>query len=190
MTLRNYLVSLLLIISIGLSAWSILSTNTSRSTHSPEDTSLPDAYMEDVVAIVMNKFGTPSIKLSTPKMVHYANNDRTDIQKPLVTIYRKSPNPWDISADFAEASQGVSQINFQKNVVIKHIADKDDPATTMQTTALTVFPNNQSAQTDQPVTITQPDTTIQATGMQANMNEGTVKLLSQAKGEYVPKTTT
>lgn len=186
MTLRNALISLLLITSIGLSAWSILTSNTPRSARPPEDLHLPDGYMEDVIAIIMNKQGTPSIKLATPLMIHYAANDTTDMQKPTVTVYRKSPNPWDIHADYAEATKGIEQINFLRHVVIHHLGDKESPPTTMLTSALTVYPGNQSAQTDQDVTISQPDTTIQATGMQANMNEGTVKLLSQAKGEYVP----
>ena len=188
MTLRNVLISFLFIISLALSTWSILISNpTPRSPHA-ENITLPDAYMENIVTTVMNKQGTPSLKLSTPKMTHYAYNDATEIESPSVTVYRNSPNPWDISATHAKATQGIAEINFWENVTIHHLADKSNPATTMQTTALTVFPNTQIAQTDQPVVIKQPDTLIQATGMQANMNDGTVKLLSQAKGEYAPAT--
>ena len=56
----------------------------------------------------------------------------------------------------------------------------------MKTASLTVFPDKQQASTDNAIVITQPDTVIHAVGMLADLNEGTVKLLSQAKGDYVP----
>lgn len=186
MTVRNTLISLLLILSIGLSVWSILVSNDTKLHHNTIDPHSPDAYMEGVSAVIMNKQGTPSFKISTPKMVHYANDDTTDIEAPAVTVYRNTPSPWYINSDHAKATQGVSEILFWSNVVIHHPADKENPATTMQTTMLTIFPEKQTAETAQPVTIKQPDTTVHATGMLADMNNGTVKLLSEAKGEYVP----
>jgi lipopolysaccharide export system protein LptC len=186
MTLRNSLLSFLLIIAMGLSAWSILVSKTTKPAKITADTNVPDAFMEDVTTIIMNKQGTPSLKIETPKMTHYTNNDTTYIEQPKVTIYRRSPNPWFINSDNATAMQGVSQILFSNNVVIHHSGDKENPTTTMQTNTLTVFPDKQTAQTDQAVTINQPDTIVHAVGMLANMNDGTVKLLSQAKGEYAP----
>lgn len=186
MTLRNTMLSLLLILAISLSAWTILVSKNAEPKHNLTDTSLPDAFMEDITATVMNKEGTPTLKVTTPKMVHYASNDSTDIDKPVVTIYRHSPNPWLISSDHAKATEGTSQILFWQNVVLNHTADTDNPQTTMHTDTLTVFPNKKIAQTDQPITINQPDVTVHATGMMANMNDGTVKLLSKAQGEYVP----
>jgi lipopolysaccharide export system protein LptC len=146
----------------------------------------PDAYMENVVATFLNKQGIPSMKIETPKMVHYANNDMTHISKPHITVYRQSPEPWYINSDFAKATDGIEQILFWDNVIIHHAQDIDNPTTTMTTTSLTVFPNKQVAKTSDAVTVTQPNATLHAIGMLANMNNGTVKLLSNARGEYVP----
>lgn len=183
-TFKNILISLLLMVAIGLSSWSLLSSHGKQPVEM--NPLKPDAFMEDVVATTFNKQGKPSLMLVTPKMIHYPNHDMTKILLPKVTIYRQSPNPWLINSNYATASQGINQILFQDHVVIFHPADKDDPTTTMKTSALTVFPNKQIAETDQPVVITQPNTTIQAIGMLADLNIGIVKLLSQAKGIYVP----
>lgn len=186
MTLRNTMISLLLVTAISLSSWSILTSKVSKPDIIPEANNPPDAFMEDVVATIMNKEGTPSFKVTTPKMIHYASNDSTDIQKPNVIIFRQSPNPWHIKSDYAKATQGISQILFWSHVIIQHEADKENPTTTMQTDALTVYPEKQTARTDLAITITQPDAIVHATGMLADMNDGTVKLLSKAQGEYVP----
>ncbi len=188
LTIRNSLISVLLLLAIGLSTWSIFIANHSKQRAINDESNPPDAIMDNVVALILNKQGLPSLKVVTPQMVHHMDNDTTDIITPHVTIYRRSPNPWYINSDKAIASQGITQIIFSGNVVIHHLADTENPTTTMQTVALTVFPDKQTAETNQAVTIEQPDTVVHAIGMLANMNNGTVKLLSQAKGEYAPKT--
>lgn len=182
---RYAVMSFLFCIAFVLSAWSILLSKQlapQKKNHSDE----PDAYMENIVAVIMNKQGSPSLKIEAPKMMHYAEDDMTYINYPHVTVYRQSPQPWYINSDHAEASYGTEQIVFSDNVVIHHPADVENPDTTMKTISLTVFPDKKQASTDDPVIITQPDTVIHAVGMLADLNDGTVKLLSQAKGDYVP----
>jgi len=184
---RNTLILFLLLIAFGLSSWSIIITRqTSKviTQHSPDQ---PDAFMENIASTVFNKTGTPSLKVSAPKMVHYEENDVTELTTPHVIVYRKSPEPWHIDADYARATGGINQITFWNNVVIHHLADTQDPITTMTTSSLTIVPDEKIAKTDDAVVMTQPDTTVHAVGMLANWEAGTVKLLSQAREEYVPQ---
>ncbi len=184
--LRNSTVTFLFLIAFILSAWSIVLSKQSHMLTLPSHSDEPDAYMENVVALIMNKQGSPSLKIEAPKMTHYAEEDTTYINSPHVTLYRQSPEPWYINSDHAEATNGTEQIIFSDNVVIHHPADIANPNTTMETASLTVFPDKEQARTDNAVLITQPDTIIHAVGMLANLTDGTVKLLSQAKGDYVP----
>lgn len=185
LTIKNFIFSALLLLAIALSGWSIFIAkkalpSTANQTHQP------DAFMENVVTTVMNKEGKPALKVAAPKMVHYAENDMTDITTPHVTVFRQSPQPWYIDSDFGKALNGTEEINFSSHVVIHHPNDSENPLTIMKTATLTVFPDKQTAQTDAAITITQPDATIYAIGMLANLTNGTVQLLSQARGEYVP----
>lgn len=183
---KNFSLSLLLIIALSLSAWSILlshSNNRGSLTTNPREA---DSYMQDVVATIFNNEGKRSLTMTTPKMTHYPEGDTTQILTPAVTVYRQSPMPWYINSDSAKAIHGIDEILFSNNVNIRHPADIENPTTSMTTNMLTIFPSKQVASTDQPVVFTQPDTVIHATGMQANLDDGTIELLSQAKGEYVP----
>lgn len=183
---RNTTMSLLFFIVFALSAWSILLSKQLQPTAIPQHPNEPDAYMENIVAIVMNKQGSPSLKIESPKITHYVEDDITYIHYPHVTVYRQSPEPWYINSDQAEASNGTEQIVFSDNVVIHHPVDIANPDTTMKTDSLTVFPDKEQASTEDAVVITQPDAVIHAIGMLADLNNGTVKLLSNAKGDYVP----
>lgn len=187
-TLRKWLLGLLLFAAVGLGIWSVPFSRQIPVKTVANTSVQPDAIMENVVATIINKQGKATLKIETAKMTHFAEQDMTEITKPHVTVYRKSPNPWYIDADTAHAAHGIAQITFKDNVVIHHLNDVTNPTTTMKTASLTIFPNKQIAQTGDPITLLQPDTTIHAIGMLADLGEGTVKLLSQAQGEYEPST--
>ncbi len=187
LTRKNFSISLLLIFAAGLSAWSVIVSHAYDNSGTPvNDPKKPDSYMEVVTAMQYGANGKPTMQLITPKMVHYPENDSTDIFAPHVTIYRKSPQPWFIEANFAKTTDGVKEILFWSNVTIHHPSDIENPATSLQTEELTIFPDQQLARTDLAVTFIQPDTTVHAIGMLANLNDNTIKLLSQAQGEYAP----
>jgi len=147
----------------------------------------PDAYMENVTAIILDKFGKVTMKIITPKMVHYSKNDTTDFTDPQLTLYHKSPNPWFIESKTAKAWHGIDNVVFKDDVTIHHPADYNNPATVIKTTTLTVHPNEKLAETTEPITMIQPNSVMKAIGMQADMDSGNIKLLSQAQGEYVPE---
>lgn len=184
---RQVLISALLMTAIAFSGWSIFLSNQNRAiTTTDASSTQPDGFMEGVTATFMNKEGTPALKVDAPKLIHYANNDTTEFVTPHVIIFRHATEPWHIHANHAKTLQGLTEINFWDDVVIHHAADKDNPLTTIKTSTLTIFPDQQVAKTAEAITVTQPDTTVYAVGMLANWDQGTVKLLSQAREEYVP----
>lgn len=182
---RNVLFSLALLAVILLAAWTTLSYH-SHHTQSSTTALLPDAYMEVVTAVILDKQGKPSMKIETPKMVHYIENDTSHLTNPQLTMYRKSPQPWFVTSNFAKAVGGIEHLDFWDDVTIHHAADLASPATVIKTLKLTVYPNAQTAETNEQITMTQPNITVKATGMFADLNTGDIKLLSEARGEYAP----
>jgi lipopolysaccharide export system protein LptC len=186
-TVKNTTISLLLLAAILLSSWSILTSSSMPINPTTENPNEADAFMQDVVTTALNKEGKPAFQLATPKMTHYPAGDTTHIVTPHVTFYKQSSKPWYIDADYANATHGTHEVVFSNHVNIHHPADEDHPNTKMQTDTLTIFPDQQVASTNDPVIFMQPDTTIHAIGMLANLTAGTIKLLSKAKGEYAPQ---
>lgn len=182
---RSRLLSIALITIAILTTWTMLSYHSSEI-QSTSPAALPDAYMEIVTALIMDKQGKPSIKIVTPKMVHYLEDDRSEFSEPQLTIYRKSPQPWFITSKFAKALKGMEHVLFWDDVTIHHAADLASPATVIKTPTLTVHPNAQTAETNDPITFVQPNLVVKAIGMFADINTGSIKLLSKARGEYAP----
>jgi lipopolysaccharide export system protein LptC len=183
LTFKNFIVSGLFIFAFILCAWSVI---ISRQGPVKDNFLNPDAYMEDIVAFIINSEGKLSLKIESPKLIHYPENDRTIIQKPHLTFYRHSTQPWYIDSDKGVTLEGATTVKLISNVVIHHPKDAKDPLTTMTTPSLLIYPDKKIAETKDPVTITQLDNIVDAVGMQANLDNGVVKLLSQARGRYVP----
>ena len=187
MTYKNIILGFCVVIVAGLAAWTtLLSYNTPQAAANNITEDLPDAFMEDVTAVIMDKQGKPQMKIITPKLAHYPEKDTTQFISPQLTLYRKSPKPWFITSKFAKATEGVENINFWDNVTVHHAADENNPATLIKTSTLTVYPNKKLAETDHLITMIQPSLIVKAIGMHADMNTGDIKLLSHARGEYVP----
>lgn len=175
-----------MMIVVGLTTWTTFLSYRPQNILAVKTAMLPDAFMEDITTVIMDKQGKPNMKIITPKMIHYSDNDTTQLTSPQLTLYRQSPNPWFVTAKFAKATQGIDNVNFWDNVVIHHAADSNNPATVIRTASLTVHPNKKTAETNEKISMEQPGIVVNATGMIADMNTGDIKLLSQARGEYVP----
>lgn len=147
---------------------------------------MPDGFMEDVNALIIDKQGNPSMKIETPRMLHFTKQDTSELIDPRLTIYRQTPEPWHISANFARAQDGIHRVVFWDDVIMKHAADTKNPDTLIRTPKLSFYPLEQRAETDAFITLSQPNMLIRATGMKADMEAGSVKLLKEARGEYVP----
>ena len=151
-----------------------------------EEHGLPDAYLETVTAKFMDANGRLHLKIITPQMQHYAQDDITQFTQPTITFYRKSPQPWYITAEHATAMHGMKLVQFSDDVTIHRAADGNNPATLIKTPRLLVHPKEHVAETNEPITMLQPGLKVSATGMYADMSNGNIKLLSQSRGEYVP----
>jgi lipopolysaccharide export system protein LptC len=186
MTYRNTFLSLFFFATIAILAWSTYFADNRHKSVPLIFSNVPDAFMEDVVSVIMDKEGNPKIKIETPKMVHFLKDDTTRLVSPYLTLYRGTPEPWYIKSRYAKASDGIETVDFWENVQIDHSADEHSPTTTIKTKTLTLYPNKHTAETADLITMIQPNLVVNATGMFADMNTGDIKLLSQARGEYVP----
>lgn len=184
MLTRTISFSALTLFAVGLSAWSIFFSKATLPNNTLANRSDPDTFMENVTATLFDGQGKISLKIITPKITHTENNDTATLYKPHIIAYKESPVPWSIDADKAETIAGTQKILLQGNVIIHHEHDQKNPTSTMTTNALTLFPDKQLAETNQPITVTQPDLLIRAIGMRADMKLGTIQLFSKATGEY------
>lgn len=174
----------LLILAAALTSWLL-----ARSFEAPvASTSLPqnpDAYMYNVTAVRTNALsGTLQDQLFTPEMIHYSIGDTTNITTPHLIIFNSSGEPWNIYANHGQAQSGVTTLQLWDNVRLIQAAGPKNAALSMTTSAMTVFPKDQYAETAQPVTLWQTGGKATSVGLHAYLKTGIIDLLSQARGQY------
>lgn len=178
--------SLFLLTIAGFSLWIIFA----NKYHHPKNTTpqaILDGYMFEAHYTQYDQQGLIHTTLYTPKMTHFNEDSTSYFEHPQLVAYNKHRIPWTVTALQGKAISDGDRVELWGGVKIHQAPEPNFPETTIVTNAMTVYPHYSFAKTDQAITITRPDTVIQAIGMEARFKEGTFKLLSASRGIYVPK---
>lgn len=143
----------------------------------------PDYIIDQFSVVRMTKEGRPSYIVAGDKLVHRPVGDVSEIDKPVVRNLSTVHPPLDMTADRARVDEGNTRVKLQGNVVIDRAAMGKTAATHITTESLTVYPDEDRMETDQPVKIVQGGTTATGTGMKANNATRQVQL--QGRGSIV-----
>ena len=182
---RYIWISLILIITACLSTFLMLNNN--NRTIRPKKKQLarrPNAFMLNARYYEYDNQGLLHSRLTTSKVLHYLYKNSARFKNPTLMIYTAQHIPWYISAYYGESYHGTKSIHLWDHVVIHQPKQAQYPDTTITTSAMTIYPNQSSAETNQDVTIIRPNSIVQATGMKANLKKGNITLRSHARGVY------
>ncbi|MDP2828560.1 MAG: LPS export ABC transporter periplasmic protein LptC [Sulfuricellaceae bacterium] len=143
-----------------------------------------DYWIENFSAQQLGEDGLPLNMLTAAKMMHFPDNDTSELINPRFVSLDKSRPAVEIKARQGLLTGRGEKIVFSDNVEVRREAQKDSSWLTLSTDFLQVEPDNQFAKTHRPVTIRTPSTVITATGMEMNNKSQVLKLLSSVKGQY------
>jgi len=146
----------------------------------------PDAFAEKIIVTETDASGKIIRKLSSSKLLHFPDDSST-FENIKVTVLSKTKQPWHIRAKKGRAVSGSDEIKLSGGVIIERPRVGSEPPIKILTSSMTFYPNKHLATTDKPIKLTQPGTVIESVGMRANLKEGTVELLSEARAEYSEK---
>ena len=130
----------------------------------------PDLYMEDASISQMNKAGRRTSVISAKRFTHYPLTDVTTLQLPSIQLLDVGKqSPWSISS-IEGRLLGVSEyreeaVELWKTVTAEKITSEG--ATRLVTETLSVFPDQNLAESDSVVTILTRDPKTTAAGVRA-----------------------
>lgn len=188
MLARLTLVVLIAVAGIWLSLWldNVISTslNAKPVSHS---SSLPDYYMKNFVVQGTNVDGKPRFQLAAELMNHYPHDDHSDLIKPKLKFYAKQGPPWYVESETGRVTSGGKLVTLYGDVRIKRAKSQYNHPVSIITQNITFRPDDNYVVTDSPVTYTSGVNQVYGIGMEANLNEGRIRLKRSAKGRYVPQ---
>lgn len=176
----------LLLISLACSGWYFASSSSPKIKLDAKTLyTTTDMTIQHLTVYQYDKEGRLANSLKTPLMHHIPENNTHWLKKPYIIVTQDDQPSWEIQAEEATAIHGGEQITFNKEVKIQQ-KNETNAESTLLTESITYFPKDKFATTQSDVTFKQAGNIVNAKGMEANLAEKHVKLLSQARGKYVP----
>lgn len=145
----------------------------------------PDFIVENFTLKRFNAEGNLQHTLRAVKMIHYPDDDTTTVDQPDLA-YTGGAEPARARAKQALVSPDGEQVVLVGDVVAVREAGDQGDATTLTTSVLTVFPDDEISRTGEPVTITRGRSVIHGVGLEANNLTGIASLLGQVRGTIEP----
>ncbi len=146
----------------------------------------PDVIVTNFSAVTLGVQGEPRFLLAAQKMEHYPDDDTTYLVEPRLTGTAAGKPPIHFAASRGEVSHNGDEVFLHDRVQVVRDAYAKVGEMTITTSYLHVVPDEEKADTDRPITVTETHGTTTAVGMNLDSKAGVVKLLAQVKSEYEP----
>lgn len=148
----------------------------------PQAQAVPDYYMENFTIHSMNQAGKPRYALTAKQMLHYAEDDHSDVTKPHALLYRPLGPPYVLDSERGRILKDGEQVDLLGQVDIDRSASTHNRPIHVTTRNARVFPNRDYAESDEFTVITSDASHLEGVGMRAWFDERRLQLLSKVEG--------
>ncbi|MDF2690509.1 MAG: export transporter periplasmic protein LptC [Gammaproteobacteria bacterium] len=146
-------------------------------------------FIEHVTLHQTNQLGQLAYSGSVDSITQFSNGNN-NFTNLLATAYNQAGSPpWHLSAPQGQTLNNNNQVILSGNVVLTRDASTKIRPISIQTQSVTIYPQQNYAETSYPISITEPGTRniTTAVGAEAYFKLQRVTLLSQVNSTYEPK---
>ena len=156
------------------------------SAHRPDGSSRhdPDFIIEAFSAVKMNPDGTRRYALTAKRMVHFPDDNSTQLESPRLVYFDYRRAPVTIRSETADSVQGGDDVFFRGDVQLIRSAYASNAELGVFTSFLHVIPDKDLAKTDKPVRMVEGNSTASSVGLEFDNAVRNIKLLSEVKSSY------
>lgn len=151
-----------------------------------------DAWSTGISSVLYDVDGNVEYTLEADSQIHYLD-DTTELVNPNLRLQQDNGANWNITARSGRihgATQGgrIEQLDLSDQVTVNQLSISGEQMT-LNTSFLSIYPDSETMDTNQEVTLTADSLVQTAIGMRGNLNQNTLTFLSQVKGTYeIPAT--
>lgn len=124
-----------------------------------------DYISKNIRRTVLTAEGKTKEVLVAELMTHYKNDDRTELEKPVMTLYKEKGEPWVIRSDTGTSLSGGEAVWLRGNVLITRKNDKGEEMKII-TRNVKYIPNKDYAETSEHVLMVSSSDTTSGEGAQ------------------------
>jgi lipopolysaccharide export system protein LptC len=146
----------------------------------------PDYIVDRLMHTRFNAQGIAESVLAAEKMLHYPDDDSTDLVAPRLVQTKANQPRVTVTAGRATLSQDGEELFLYDNVLVVREAGAGRPEARMRTSYLQVARAQSVLRTDRDVVITEADRVLSGRGMEYNNDSGRFYLRERVRGRYRP----
>jgi lipopolysaccharide export system protein LptC len=176
---------IVLAILAGLSFWLQSTVDRGETHHDGKFRHDPDATAENFTVRRFGPNGQVKYRLTAPSLVHYPDDDTSELKSPILTSYRDEGSQVVVTGDHAKVTAKGETIYLWDNVSVTRAATPDRLEMVAKMPDLTAQPDAGVAFTGSPVEITQGLSWVKGVGIHIDNNDSTLVLQSQVRGLYI-----
>jgi len=147
----------------------------------------PDYVVNNFTTTTFNREGLPLSVLSADTMVHYPDDDSTELVAPRVEQTKPDEPRITVTARRGALSGNGEEIFLYDNVVLVREANETQPAARMTTSFLHVVRERSLVRTDREVTLVEDRRSLTGRGMDYNSESRQFNLHADVVGRFEPK---
>jgi lipopolysaccharide export system protein LptC len=153
---------------------------------SDPNSNLPDYIVDRFSFVRLSPTGQPTYIISGIKLTHRPLDDSSVVDLPFVRSLSDTQEPIEMRAKLARIDQDNNRVHLTGDVDVERAASATVQKMTLKTQALTVFPNSDRMESDQPVEVALGTTVMTGIGMQANNATRQIDVARRLRITYPP----
>jgi lipopolysaccharide export system protein LptC len=144
----------------------------------------PDYLASNFTSTTYNREGGAETVLSATRMLHYPDDDSTELLSPRVVQAKPAEPRFTVSADRGALSRQGDEIFLYDNVVLVREADAERPEARMTTSFLHIVRDRSLVRTDREVLIVEGRRSLSGRGMEYNNESRELVLRSDVQARF------
>ena len=177
-------ITLTIFITIAITSFWFLQDITDKQVEDKKTAErFPDYFMDNFTITNMNQQGQPEYQLEATKMLHYPDDDSTELTQPFIKV-TQTDNNITIKASRAIFLQKKNTIYLHDNVIIHRAASENQNELSIYTNYLKINTQSHIAETNLAAQIKTTEATLNSIGLIYDNKQGVLKLQTQVKGIY------
>lgn len=179
---------LLMLALAGLTFWLERTVRQEEGVHPSQRRHDPDYVIDNLSHTRFNVQGIVESTLAAAKMLHYPDDDSTDLVAPRVVQTKPNEPRVTLTADRGTLSQDGEEVFLYGNVLVVREAGPERSETRMRTSFMHVVQAHSVIRTDRDVVITEENRVLSGRGMEYHNDTKELFLRERVRGQFEPKT--
>jgi lipopolysaccharide export system protein LptC len=177
---------LLMLALAGVTFWLERTVREEEGAHPSQRRHDPDYVVDNLTHTRFNAQGKVESTLMAAKMLHYPDDDSTDLLAPRVVQTKPNEPRVTVSAERGTLSQDGEEVFLYGNVLLVREAGPEHGESRMRTSFMHVVQSHSIIRTDRDVVVTEEDRVLSGRGMEYRNDTKELFLRERVRGRFEP----